>query len=98
MANPVKSAFVSELAKRYGPFRRLDKSQSLFELQDSRIRLYVRYSKIHPKNQTFYGLREDDLRQLEGHPSLICLLWDGQLEPLLIPFANYDDVFHTIRP
>jgi len=98
MPNPVKSAFVNELAKRYGSFRRLDKSQSLFELHDSRIRLYVRYSKIHAKSQTFYGLREDDLRQLEGHRSLVCLLWDGQLEPLLIPFANYEDVFKTIQP
>jgi hypothetical protein len=98
MANPVKSAFLSELAKRYGPFRRLDKSQSLFELQDSRIRLYVRYSKVHSKDQTFYGLREDDLRQLEGHASLICLLWDRQQEPLLIPFSNYEDVFQTVRP
>jgi hypothetical protein len=97
MANPVKAAFINELARRYGSFRKLEKSQSLFELQDRRIRLYVRYSKVHSKNQTFYGLREDDLRQLAGHPSLICLLWDGQQEPLLIPFSNYEEVLQTIQ-
>jgi hypothetical protein len=98
MAKPVKEAFLSELVKRYGPFRKLGKSQSLYELNDSRVRLYLRYSKVHVRNQTFYGLREEDLRQLEGHPAVICLLWNDQREPLVIPFSNYEDVFHTVRP
>lgn len=98
MAKPVKEAFLTDLAKRYGPFRKLDKSQSLYELNDSRVRLYLRYSKVHGKNRTFYGLREEDLRQLEGHPSIICLLWEEQSEPLLIPFSNYEEVFQTVRP
>ncbi len=98
MAKPEKEAFLNDLVKRYGPFRKLDKSQSLYELHDSRVRLYIRYSKIHSRNQTFYGLREEDLRQLEGHPSLICLLWNDQKEPLVIPFSQYEEVFHTVRP
>ncbi len=98
MPNPVKVAFVNELTKRYGPFRKLETSQSLYELHDSQVRLYLRYSKVHPKGQTFYGLREEDLRQLEGRASVICLLWDGQREPLLIPFSNYEDVFQIVRP
>jgi hypothetical protein len=98
MTNPVKTAFLSELANRYGAFRKLNNSQSLFELHDSRVRVYLRYSKVHDRNQTFYGLREDDLRQLEGHPSVICLLWNDQPEPLVIPFSNYEDVFKTVRP
>ena len=98
MPNPIKAAFLSELTKRYGPFRKLDKSQSLYELHDSRVRLYLRYSKIHGRNQTFYGLRKEDLRQLEGHASVICLLWEGQGEPLLVPFSNYEDIFQTVSP
>jgi hypothetical protein len=98
MAKPVKEAFLTELAKRYGPYRKLGTSQSLYELNDSRVRLYLRYSKVHERNQTFYGLREEDLRQLAGHASAICLLWNEQTEPLVIPFSNYEDVFQTIRP
>src|SRR5207244_6783080 len=96
MAKPVKEAFLVELAKRYGPFRKLGKSQSLYELNDSRVRLYLRYSKVHERNQTFYGLREEDLRQLAGHAAVICLLWNEQSEPLVIPFSNYEDVFQTV--
>lgn len=98
MPNPVKASFLTELGERYGPFRKLGNSQSLYELHDSRVRLYLRYSKVHGRNQAFYGLRDEDLRQLEGHASVICLLWDGQKEPLVIPFSNYEDVFQTVSP
>src|SRR5436189_5862162 len=97
MANLTKQAFLKNLAERYGAVRKLENSQSLFELHDSRVRLYLRYSKVHGRNQTFYGLREDDLRQLQGHPSVICLLWNEQAVPLLIPFSNYEDVFQTVN-
>lgn len=35
---------------------------------------------------------------MEGHASLICFLWEGQTEPLLIPYANYEDVFQAVSP
>ena len=98
MSERIKDIFLKKLAERYGPFRKLANSQSLYELHESKIRLYLRYSKVHSRNQTFYGLREGDLRQLEGHPSLICLLWNAQTEPLLIPYSNYEDVFQAVRP
>lgn len=98
MAKPVKEAFLLELERRYGAFRKLGAGQSLYELNDSRVRLYIRYSRVHTRNQTFYGLREEDLRQLGGHASVICLLWNEQIEPLIVPFSNYEDVFQTLRP
>jgi hypothetical protein len=98
MANEIKETFLEQLAERYGTFRKLPRSRSLYELHPSRVRIYIRYSKVHEKNQTFYGLREDDLRQLEGHPSVICFLWDTQSEPLLVPFDEYEEVFQTTRP
>jgi hypothetical protein len=98
MANDIKAAFLAELAARYGPLRQLPKSRSLFETHKSQVRVYVRYSKVHDHNQTFYGLRDDDLRQLEAHSSVICFLWDGQKEPLVVPFHAYEDVFHTTLP
>lgn len=69
------------------------------EIPGTDVRLYLRYSKLHAeRGMTFYGLREKDLRELEGHHSFICLLWDGQPEPLILPFSEYEDVFRSIAP
>lgn len=53
---------------------------------------------MHPRSQTFFGLRRDDLRLLEGRVAFISLLWDGQPEPLLIPFADFEEVFNESQP
>lgn len=98
MANETKTSFLKELTKRYGPLRKFDRSQSLYEIGDGAARVYIRYSKVHSGPRTFYGLREEDLQKLEGHPSLVCFLWNGQTEPLLVPFSEYEDVFQSISP
>jgi len=98
MAKPEKELFLDALTKRFGLPRKLESSQSLFEIADGRARVYVRYSKKHQRNRTFYGLRQTDLRQLEGYPSVLCFLWDGQKEPLLIPFSEFEEVFNAVRP
>ena len=98
MANLIKNLFLNELTERYGELHKFEKSQSLYELGNGAVRIYIRYSKIHGRNQTFYGLRKEDLEQLEGHPSVICFLWEGQSEPLLIPFSEYEDIFHSVSP
>ena len=98
MANEPKTAFLKELAERYGSLRKLGRSQSLFEIGDGAARVYIRYSKVHGENRTFYGLREQDLQELEGRPSLICFLWNGQTEPLLVPFSEYEEVFQSTSP
>ena len=99
MANDTKKAFLAELAKRYWPLRKLSRSLSLFEVGDGAARIYVRYSKVHEDSgRTWYGLRKEDLLQLEGHPSLICFLWEGQAEPLLVPAAEYEPVIETATP
>lgn len=58
----------------------------------------VRYSRVHSKNQTFYGLRHEDISKLEEMPSLICFLWNDQSEPLLVPFAAFEEVFRSTSP
>ena len=98
MPNETKVAFLKELGSRYGSLRKLNQSQSLYELGGGLVRIYIRYSKIHSGTRTFYGLREEDLQKLEGHPSLVCFLWNGQTEPLLVPFSDYEDVFQSISP
>jgi len=96
--NIIKKAFLEELSNRFGMLHRLGKSLSLYEIGDSAARIYIRYSKLHSRNQAFYGLRKEDLQQLEGHPSVICFLWDSQEEPLFLPYADYEEVFGAISP
>ena len=98
MMSEIKRTFLKELAERYGSLRKLERSQSLYEIGDGAIRIYIRYSKVHSGNRTFFGLREQDLQRLEGHSSLICFLWDGQTEPLLVPFSEYEEVFQSVSP
>lgn len=98
MPSELRTAFVQELVARYGAVDKLPNSQSLFELGNGACRVYLRYSKVHERRQTFFGLRRDDLRQLEGHQSFICFLWDGQAEPLVVPFADYEEVFSESPP
>lgn len=96
MANEAKSKFLEECTSRLGRLSKVGQSQSLYEVGNNVARIYVRYSKTHSKGQTFYGLRKDDLQQLEGHLSIICFLWNNQTEPLFVPYSDYEDVFKTI--
>ena len=88
-----REAFLRELAERTGEPKRLGRSRSLFEIGDGQAFVYVRYSRVHPKGATFYGLRAEDLRELEGRTAFIALLWDGQEEPLLLPLAEFSGLF-----
>jgi hypothetical protein len=98
MAGNERSAFLSELQHRYGAATRLAGSRSMLEVGDGRARIYVRYSKLHERGQTFFGLRQEDLRNLEGHNSFICFLWDEQQTPLLLPFQGFEEVFDEAQP
>src|SRR5437867_12151771 len=98
MPKPVKKQFLDELKRRFPSARKSGASQSLFEIPDISVRIYVRYSKLHPRNKTFFGLRKTDLRWLEGQRSIICFLWDGQQIPLLVPFSAFEDVFASLVP
>jgi len=98
MANPVKAFFLEQLRSKYGNLKQLPGSLSLFEVGAGLARVYIRYSKIHEGKRTFFGLRQDDLRQLEGSNSVICFLWDTQTEPIFIPFADFEDIFHALTP
>jgi hypothetical protein len=98
MPKEAKVGFLEELEKRFGKIQKLPNSQSLYDIGNGAARLYVRYSKIHERHQAFYGLRQKDLHRLEGHLSFICLLWDKQADPLILPFANYEEVIRELTP
>lgn len=98
MANVIKENFLKDLKKRYGNIHRLDSSLSLYDIGNGAGRVYIRYSKVHSRGQTFYGLRHEDLKKLEGRPAAICFLWENQTEPLLLPYSEFEDVFHSVSP
>jgi len=98
MPNKTKGDFLNQLAARYGRLRKLDRSQSLYDIEEGTARVYVRYSKVHEDGRTFYGFRAEDLRRLMGHSSVICLLWNGQEQPVTIPFTDFEDVFRATSP
>jgi hypothetical protein len=98
MANQFKTNFIEQLTKKYGRPRLLPGSLSLFEIGDGLVRIYLRYSKVHGRNQSFYGLRKEDLKQLEGFNSVLCFLWNTQAEPIFIPFSDFEDIFNSLAP
>jgi hypothetical protein len=98
MENEIKSKFLDNVSSRFGIPRKFGNSRSLFRIEGTDIRLYLRYSKTHAHNEAFYGLRKKDLIEIEGFPSFICLLWEDQTEPLIIPYSEYEDVFKSAAP
>lgn len=93
MGNVHKADVVEKLRQRFGELRKLAGSESLFALGDDAARVYIRYSKVHPRGRTFFGLRDIDLRQLEGHNSFLCFLLDDGSPPIFIPYADFEEVF-----
>ncbi len=98
MSNELRDSFVSTLGQKFGRVSKLEGSQSLYDVGENVARIDIRYSRLHPRGRTFYGLRREDLRLLEGRRAFICFLWDGQEEPLVLPFADYEEVFHETGP
>lgn len=88
---------MSLLEAEFGRLQRIGTSTSLFAIRE-KARLYVRYSKVHKRGVTFFGLRQADIGLLEGFPSFMAFLWEGQTEPLLIPFEQFASVFRSIEP
>lgn len=97
MASPVRENFLSALEREFGPLKRLGSSNSLFTIGDT-ARIYIRYSRVHKRGSTFFGLRHQDISLLEGFPSFIAFLWDGQREPLLLPFERVAAIFRSVEP
>ncbi len=98
MPNQIKINLLQNLEKRYGRLKKLPNSLSLYEIDDGASRIYIRYSKVHSRNQSFYGIRKSDLKQLDGYNSVLCFLWDTQKEPLFIPYDEFEEVFSILEP
>ena len=98
MPNPRKSSLLERLTERFGRVRALAGSRSLFVVGEDAARIYIRYSKMHGRQRAFFGLRDVDLRQLEGRNSYICFLVDDASEPIFLPYSDYEEVFRGAQP
>lgn len=98
MPNLVKEDFLSQLRQKFGAISKLPNSNSLYDVGSGIVRIYIRYSKVHPKGTTFYGLRKEDLKHIEGRASFVVFLWDKQEEPLFVPFSAYEQIFKFAEP
>ncbi len=98
MPNIHKLEFLKTLENRFHKLHKLSDSQSQFIIGDDAARLYIRYSKVHSGGRTFFGLRAVDLRQLEGHNSFICFLLDDGSQPIFVPYADFEELFHSTEP
>ncbi|MFQ5423635.1 MAG: hypothetical protein ACE5F9_06600 [Phycisphaerae bacterium] len=98
MSNVYKTRVLDELRRRFGEVHRLSGSQSLFSVGADAAIVYFRYSKVHEGGKTFFGLRDVDLKQLEGRNSFVCFLLDDGTSPVLIPYADFEAVFRASDP
>lgn len=98
MSNLPKLKVLDDLQRRFGEIRKLKGSESLFVVGKEAARVYFRYSKVHDRGRTFFGLRKVDLRRLEGHNSYICFLLDNNSQPLFVPYADFEEVFANAEP
>jgi hypothetical protein len=92
-----KIGILETLRNRFGDLRKVRGSESLFTIGEDAARIYIRYSKVHPGGRTFFGLREVDLRQLEGHNAFLCFLLDDGSAPLFVPYGDFEEVFRNAQ-
>lgn len=97
MANAIKNKVLELLQKRVGRIKKLPNSQSLFNIGNNAGLIYFRYSKIHHGGRTFFGLRDVDLRQLEGHNSFICFLVNDDSPPIFVPYSDFEELFRNAQ-
>jgi hypothetical protein len=98
MPNALKESFLEDLSRRFGGLVKLPRSNSLFEVGSGAARIYIRYSKVHLRGQAFFGLRKEDLHQLDGYKSFVVFLWEGQAAPLFLPYDAYEQLLRDIEP
>ena len=97
MPNLHKIEILQSLRARFGELHKIKGSESLFRIGEDAARIYIRYSKVHSGGGTFFGIREVDLRQLEGYNSFLCFLVDDGSPPLFLPYEDFEEVFRNAQ-
>ena len=98
MPNLHKTELIKSLRNRFGELQKITGSESLFAVGHDAARIYVRYSRLYPRGRSFFGLRDVDLKLLEGHNSFLCFLLDDGSPPLFVPYGAFEEVFHNAEP
>ena len=97
MPNLYKIELLETLRTRFGELHKIKGSESLFRLGEDAARIYIRYSKVHSDGGAFFGIREVDLRQLEGYNSFFCFLVDDGSAPLFVTYEDFEEVFRNAQ-
>ena len=96
MPNLHKIGILQTLRTSFGELHKIEGSESLFRLGEDAARIYIRYSKVHAGG-AFFGIREVDLRQLEGYNSFFCFLVDDGSAPFFVPYEDFEEVFRNAQ-
>jgi hypothetical protein len=96
MPNNFVQNIIDKINLDFGQMKKIGDGNSLYEISSNGVIIYFRYSKLTQKGKMqdgFYGLRKEDIKLLSGKNSFICFVWDNCIEPILIPFKNFEYSF-----
>lgn len=101
MPNIYVNKVLSKIIDAFGKPQKVGTGNSLYYFQSINVHIYFRYSKIsfiRDYTKAFYGLRNEDLKLLQGKNSFICFVWDNDDSPILIPFNHFEYYFSQYQP
>lgn len=101
MPNKFVQSILENLSDEYGTLKKIGDGNSLFEISSNNALVYFRYSKVTKKGQissTFFGLRNSDLKFLQGTNSFICFVWDDERSPILLPYNHFESYLSMYEP
>lgn len=101
MANIYAKSILEKIAADFGAPRKIGTGNSLFHITSKDVIVYFRYSKISKGSNyssAFYGLRNEDLLLMEGKTAFVCLLWNDETSPIMIPYGRFEYYFNLYPP
>lgn len=83
MGSEHKSEILKKLEPAFGSARKFGRGNSLYQTS-SGTALYVRYSRVHDRQQGFYGLRTSDLHWLQNQDRAVVVFHTDRPEDLVV--------------
>jgi len=93
MANIYVKNILQKIVNDFGTAKKIGTGNSLFHIQSNNTLIYFRYSKISKSNNyssSFYGLRNEELKLMQGKNAFICFVWNNDDSPILIPYSRFE--------
>jgi hypothetical protein len=101
MPNQYVNTILDKIISDFGRVQKIGNGNSLFKIIANDVVIYFRYSRIsrhRGQPSAFYGLRNEDLKLMEGKNAFVCFVWDEENSPVLIPFARFEYYFSLYPP